>query len=220
MSHRTGLLGKFVLGAVPLALLLTTAPALRQPQFSLWPAPSSLPSNSPPSPGPGAPQPPEQDEASTLARLKLHFSSLPDKFTPESVGLPPRSLEWLDKLKSELVFSPNSLAQEILSESLSPALNPEVVLDARVRLGNELSPEETAFLERRAEITRRALARYLGVPEHEVDVRDVPVIAVAGSGGGYRAMIATTGTLLAFNQSGLFDCLTYLAGFLPFVPSN
>ena len=41
-------------------------------------------------------------------------------------------------------------------------------------------------------IIKEAFAKYVGVGVKEIHVDDIPVIAFAGSGGGFRAMIATT----------------------------
>jgi len=79
-------------------------------------------------------------------------------------------------------------------------------------MGNEISVEEQDFSRKRRGFTKRGLARYLGVREDEIDERDIPTIAIAGSGGGYRAMLGTTGYFKAMKQAGLFDCVTYMAG--------
>lgn len=59
---------------------------------------------------------------------------------------------------------------------------------------------------------RPTLAKLLGVPIEEIDERDVPIIALAGSGGGLRAMCNTAGALSAFEESQILDCVTYVAG--------
>ncbi len=41
--------------------------------------------------------------------------------------------------------------------------------------------------------------------------RQTPVIAVLGSGGGYRALIAFVGVLKALEDSKMLDCATYLS---------
>ncbi|XP_068445976.1 cytosolic phospholipase A2 [Clinocottus analis] len=41
---------------------------------------------------------------------------------------------------------------------------------------------------------------------------EVPVIAIAGSGGGFRAMVAFSGVMKALYESGVLDCATYVAG--------
>lgn len=40
----------------------------------------------------------------------------------------------------------------------------------------------------------------------------VPVIAVVGSGGGFRAMVGFSGVMKALYDSGVLDCATYVAG--------
>ncbi|VZH87614.1 unnamed protein product [Fusarium fujikuroi] len=59
---------------------------------------------------------------------------------------------------------------------------------------------------------RRRLAKYLGLKEEDVHPDDVPTIAMCGSGGGLRALIAGTGSILATEEDGLFDCVTYTSG--------
>uniref|UniRef100_A0AAR2J3Z1 Phospholipase A2 n=1 Tax=Pygocentrus nattereri TaxID=42514 RepID=A0AAR2J3Z1_PYGNA len=49
--------------------------------------------------------------------------------------------------------------------------------------------------------------RFLPSAPHEV-----PVIAVVGSGGGFRAMVAFSGVMKALYESGVLDCATYVAG--------
>lgn len=38
------------------------------------------------------------------------------------------------------------------------------------------------------------------------------MIAVAGSGGGFRAMVGFAGVMKALFESGVLDCATYIAG--------
>ncbi|XP_032428637.1 cytosolic phospholipase A2 [Xiphophorus hellerii] len=42
--------------------------------------------------------------------------------------------------------------------------------------------------------------------------QEVPVIAIAGSGGGFRAMVGFSGVMKALFESGVLDCATYVAG--------
>jgi phospholipase A2 len=93
--------------------------------------------------------------------------------------------------------------------------NPEMQWDASVRLdhGDPTLPHaELAFLRNRREKMKRAFARYVGVDESEIDERDIPVIGIAGSGGGYRAMVNTIGSLRGARASGILDITTYVAG--------
>lgn len=119
---------------------------------------------------------------------------------------------YMRKLQRELSMSPGSLADEIWQEAHDPVINPEIRYSARVRVSLDLCDEEKEYLSRRRRVARVALAKYLGLKEDEVHPDDVPTIAMCGSGGGLRALIAGTGSLLATEEDGLFDCVTYTAG--------
>lgn len=116
------------------------------------------------------------------------------------------------KLQNELSMAPGSLAEEIWYEANDPETHPEVVWDASVRVSTDLCAEEKNFLEKRGKFTKRALARYLDIPEDKIHPDDVPIIAVCGSGGGLRALVAGTASYLSAHEVGLFDCVTYTAG--------
>lgn len=119
---------------------------------------------------------------------------------------------YVKKLQQELSVAEGSLADEIWQEAHDPFVNPEIRYSAYVRVSTELCDEEKAYLKRRRVATRSAIAAYLGLEENDVHPDDVPTIAVCGSGGGLRALIAGTGSLLATEADGLFDCVTYTAG--------
>ena len=119
---------------------------------------------------------------------------------------------YIRKLQRELSLAPGSLADEIWSEAHDPLINPEIRYSAAVRVSSELCNEEKQYLARRKQVIRVALAKYLGLREEDIHPDDVPTIAVCGSGGGLRALIAGTGSLLATEEDGLFDCVTYTAG--------
>ncbi|KAL8727289.1 MAG: hypothetical protein Q9181_005764 [Wetmoreana brouardii] len=119
---------------------------------------------------------------------------------------------YFSKLQRELEMAPGSLADEIWQEAQDPWLNPEIARLAKVRISGDLCDEEKMFLQRRKRHTTRALARYLGIPETEVDPEDVPTIAMCGSGGGLRAMVAGTSSYSLTQGAGLYDCITFTAG--------
>lgn len=94
---------------------------------------------------------------------------------------------------------------------------PEINWDANVRRSTSLHHEEQRFIElRKHRISSRgtnSLHDFLGLPKDEnVDPVDVPLIALGGSGGGYRAMYGFTGFISASKKLGLWDCLTWTAG--------
>ena len=90
-----------------------------------------------------------------------------------------------------------SLAEEIWQEAQDKDIHPEIDLDARVRIGRDLCPDELNFIRRRKLYTSRALAKYLEISEADVDPEDVPTIAVCGSGGGLRALVAGAASYLS-----------------------
>ena len=94
-----------------------------------------------------------------------------------------------------------SLAEEIWQEAEDECIHPEIALNARVRVGKDLCPDEMAFVRRRRKYTARALANYLEIPEAGVDPKDVPTIAVCGSGGGLRALVAGAASYLSVGKS-------------------
>lgn len=119
---------------------------------------------------------------------------------------------YVRKLQKELSMSPGSLADEIWAEAHDPIANPEIRYSANVRVSPNLCDEEKEFLSRRRKYARAALARYLDLEEADIHPEDVPTIALCGSGGGVRALVAGTGSMMAAEEDGLFDCVTYTAG--------
>ncbi|GAA5821680.1 hypothetical protein JCM11251_000967 [Rhodosporidiobolus azoricus] len=116
------------------------------------------------------------------------------------------------KLQEELSLGPGSTYARIVAEGKNPAIHPELQFDASVRLGNDLALSERAYLRVRREAMREAFAKLVGVPLAEVDTRDLPVVAIAASGGGYRAMLNTLSSLTAAKESGLWDVVSFISG--------
>jgi phospholipase A2 len=149
------------------------------------------------------PSPPDLKTASTLG------DTIIDYVVPTWVKMMPGFI-W--KLQNELSMAPGSLAEEIWYDANNPEANPEIIWDASVRISDDLCQEEKAFLEKRKHFTKKALARYLDIPEATIHPDDIPVIAMCGSGGGLRALVAGTSSYLSSKENGLFDCVTYTAG--------
>jgi len=79
---------------------------------------------------------------------------------------------------------------------------------AQVRIGSELSSQEQAALVTRESRTKTAQAKFLGTtPATTPSLR----LAACGSGGGYRAMICTTGFLLGAQDIGILDAFSYIS---------
>ncbi|EXJ81698.1 phospholipase A2 [Capronia coronata CBS 617.96] len=143
----------------------------------------------------------------------IEWGAIPDKITdfvlPSWARLLP---EGIQKLQFELSMQPGTLADEIWQEANDPNINPEILWNATVRVGDTLGRDELEFRRKRKERVTKALARYLEVDEGEIHPDDVPTIAMCGSGGGLRAMVAGSSSYLCTQDAGLFDCVTYMAG--------
>ncbi len=148
---------------------------------------------------------------SSISSIK--WSSIGDSITdfivPEWFQVLPG---YVAKLQRELEMVPGSLGDEIWQEAQDPDINPEITSLARVRIGKGLCADEKEFVKRRKRYTTEALAKYLDIPENDIDSRDVPTIAMCGSGGGLRALVAGASSYLCAQEAGLFDCVTYTAG--------
>lgn len=139
---------------------------------------------------------------------EVQWSAIPDRITNFIVPSWARQMpEAIMKLRQDLSFAPGSLADEIWKEAFDQAINPEVAWDARVRVGSELSNEEVVFRKKRKDHVTKALARYLDLKE-DIHPDDIPTIAMCGSGGGLRALVAGTSSYLSAQEAGLFDCVT------------
>lgn len=151
--------------------------------------------------------------STTVATASKSVSSIGDTIVdyivPEWAKVLPG---FITKLQNELSMAPGSLAEEIWHEANDPECNPEIIWEAVVRVSNDLCDEEKIFLRNRQAYTRRALARYLRIPEKDIHPDDVPIIAMCGSGGGIRALVAGSSSYLSAYEAGLFDCVTYTAG--------
>ncbi|KAJ2589296.1 hypothetical protein H4R99_007510 [Coemansia sp. RSA 1722] len=92
---------------------------------------------------------------------------------------------------------------------LDQEIHPDLLQSAAVRIGSDMCEKEAAFRTKRTELIRKDFAKFIGVPEASVDHRDIPIIGVAGSGGGFRAMVSTIGSYRAMHQAGLAQCIMY-----------
>jgi phospholipase A2 len=100
------------------------------------------------------------------------------------------------------------LVKVIKSQEKSIVTNPYQNTIATVRIGNDLHPEERAFRAFREIRVKTALENMLG---RSLDGKKIPVIAFVGSGGGYRAMLCTTGFMVGAEKIGLVDASTYIS---------
>jgi len=88
---------------------------------------------------------------------------------------------------------------------------PELEWDAQVRCSSDLHADEKSAMRKRRLLMSsegtNALAQFLQLPSSEyVHPDDVPLIAIGGSGGGYRAMFGYAGFLKEAENTGLLQC--------------
>jgi hypothetical protein len=95
----------------------------------------------------------------------------------------------------------------IQSQERAITNNPYKNSVAHVRRGNELHPEERAYCAQRLPKVKNALEKLL---QRSLDGKKIPTIAFVGSGGGYRAMLCTTGSLVGAEKIGLLDTAMYV----------
>ena len=144
---------------------------------------------------------------------RIQWSGLGDKITDFVVPAWARHIpDGIHKLQTELSMQPGTLADDIWQEAHDPTLNPEILWDARVRVGNSLCSEELSFRERRKQHIVKPFAKYLDIQEKDIDPEDIPIIAMCGSGGGLRALVAGTSSYMSAQEAGLFQLATYTAG--------
>ncbi|NWS98286.1 PA24E phospholipase, partial [Mionectes macconnelli] len=80
-----------------------------------------------------------------------------------------------------------------------------------LRLGFDLCAEEQDFICKRKKVVAAALKNVLQLDE-DLQEDEVPVVAVVTAAGGVRSMTAMFGSLLALQELGVLDCVSYISG--------
>uniref|UniRef100_A0A671PC09 Phospholipase A2 n=1 Tax=Sinocyclocheilus anshuiensis TaxID=1608454 RepID=A0A671PC09_9TELE len=84
-----------------------------------------------------------------------------------------------------------------------------------LRFNLDLCPKEKLYRQHRHDRVMLGIKKLLHMEEPSSlpsSSHEVPVIAVLGSGGGFRAMVGFSGVMKALYESGVLDCATYVAG--------
>ncbi|XP_030308087.1 cytosolic phospholipase A2 epsilon-like [Calypte anna] len=81
-----------------------------------------------------------------------------------------------------------------------------------LRLGFDLCAEEQDFICKRKKVVAAALKNVLQLDEDLQEDEQVPVVAVMTTAGGVRSMTAMFGSLLALQDLGVLDCVSYISG--------
>ncbi|NXI65323.1 PA24E phospholipase, partial [Anseranas semipalmata] len=80
-----------------------------------------------------------------------------------------------------------------------------------LRLGFDLCAEEKDFIHKRKKVVAAALKNVLQLDE-DLQEDEVPVVAVMTTAGGVRSMTSMFGSLLALQELGVLDCVSYVSG--------
>ncbi|KAG2219995.1 hypothetical protein INT45_001894 [Circinella minor] len=90
--------------------------------------------------------------------------------------------------------------------------HPEVGMDAIVRYGSGvLCDQELTFIKARKMKQKEAFAKFIGVSVNEVELQDIPIVGIAASGGGMRAMLGISAYMKAMQDTGVLDLVMYAA---------
>ncbi|KAK6308716.1 hypothetical protein J4Q44_G00201790 [Coregonus suidteri] len=91
----------------------------------------------------------------------------------------------------------------------------EVCTNMDLRFSLTLCDKEKLFRQARRERVMLGIKKLLDMEKPSFlpsTPQEVPVIAIVGSGGGFRAMVGFSGVMKALYESGVLDCATYIAG--------
>ncbi|XP_018609003.1 cytosolic phospholipase A2 [Scleropages formosus] len=91
----------------------------------------------------------------------------------------------------------------------------EVCSSTDLRFSMALCDKEKLFRQVRRDRVMLAIKKLLAMEKSRflpTSLQQVPVIAIVGSGGGFRAMVGFSGVMKALYESGVLDCATYVAG--------
>lgn len=117
--------------------------------------------------------------------------------------------EWkvIEPLKRKLGGTVGKTGDYLISKLRSQF--PQLYTDqVKVRTGTDIPDQEKAVIAIRKEAIRTSLSQLTGI---DISSEEVPTIAVAGSGGGYRAMLGFLGFLLGAQDTELLDIITYIS---------
>ncbi|XP_046840432.1 cytosolic phospholipase A2-like isoform X1 [Xenia sp. Carnegie-2017] len=139
---------------------------------------------------------------------KLEITMNDDDFLSDDF-IGSRTIE-LNKLPVNQVISRSVRINE--KTSLELKLSIKTDMKKELRLSYDLCEEEKEFLHKRNNLILQHMVEVLGDEYGPKTENEVPVVAIMGSGGGYRAACGLSGVFSALQESCILDCATYVAG--------
>ncbi|XP_056125108.1 cytosolic phospholipase A2 isoform X1 [Rhinichthys klamathensis goyatoka] len=119
----------------------------------------------------------------------------------------------ISKLKVGQTVLVSFLIGKMTNVYLELSLEECYTMDLRFNL--DLCPKEKLYRQHRRDRVMLGIKKLLHMEKPSSlpsSPHEVPVIAVLGSGGGFRAMVGFSGVMKALYESGVLDCVTYVAG--------
>ncbi|XDV41594.1 hypothetical protein PO909_010436 [Leuciscus waleckii] len=119
----------------------------------------------------------------------------------------------ISKLKVGQTVMVSFLIGKMTNVYLELSLEECYTMDLRFNL--DLCPKEKLYRQHRRDRVMLGIKKLLHMEKPSSlpsSPHEVPVIAVLGSGGGFRAMVGFSGVMKALYESGVLDCVTYVAG--------
>ncbi|KAK7133666.1 hypothetical protein R3I94_015510 [Phoxinus phoxinus] len=119
----------------------------------------------------------------------------------------------ISKLKVGKTVMVSFLIGKMTNVYLELSLEECYTMDLRFNL--DLCPKEKLYRQHRRDRVMLGMKKLLHMEKPSSlpsSPHEVPVIAVLGSGGGFRAMVGFSGVMKALYESGVLDCVTYVAG--------
>lgn len=147
------------------------------------------------------------DFSSAYQKTKDAANSMVDKAKTTTSSLIGKAKDAVSTAKDTLSSALAGKIRATLGDQSAITKNPYKDKVASVRIGNELNSEERAFLAKRKPKVKSALEKMVG---RSLTDTQVPTIALVASGGGYRAMLGTIGSLLGAEKIGLLGATTYI----------
>ncbi|KAG1963724.1 cytosolic phospholipase A2 isoform X2 [Pimephales promelas] len=119
----------------------------------------------------------------------------------------------ISKLKVGQTVLESFLIGKMTNVYLELSLEECCTMDLRFNL--DLCPKEKLYRQHRRDRVMLGIKKLLHMEKPSSlpsSPHEVPVIAVLGSGGGFRAMVGFSGVMKALYESEVLDCVTYVAG--------
>merc|ERR1739838_271476 len=147
---------------------------------------------------------PPDDNKSTMAQISLMDANYTvDEKIGQTVEFDVGQIQLDQNLTKVFHFNETSEVEIEFKRKVNKKYN--------LRSSLALCNDEKLFRKARKKVCQANMRKIMeiGAPR---SLRETPSIAIMGSGGGYRALVAYSGAVRALHEIGIFDCATYIVG--------